>query len=109
MMHSGKADGFVRRNLEHAASGRDRSVPECHDHGATAAQQPGKVRHRSPALLHVEMHPDRGEHDEVKAVPRLRSSARSGRLSSSHSIRGEGCSAMAGRRKASVGSTATTR
>jgi len=43
-------------------------VPYLHDNSAAPSHQRGEVRDGAPALLRIEMHPDCGEHDDVKLL-----------------------------------------
>jgi len=69
----------------------------------------GEVRHGAVGCCASRCIQTGGEHDDIKALARVRKHASYGRLSLSHSIRGDGCRVIAGSRNASVGSTATTR
>jgi hypothetical protein len=108
-LHFCELNRLLGRYLEHASSHGDGPMADLHDDSAARLDQSGKVRHGQTALLLIEMHPDCAEHDEVEPLPARPQQGQIGRLSFSHSICGDECSAFAGMRIASVGSTATTR
>ena len=63
-----KLDRFLGLHLEDASTLRDGPMPDFHDDNAARSHQSGDVWHGLAALLGIEMHPDRGEHDDVESL-----------------------------------------
>ena len=59
---------FPGRDVEHATAGRRRAMAQRQRHQAARTDQRRDADHRALALGGIEMHPDRGQHDDVVAL-----------------------------------------